>query len=667
MLLRAVLAALAALVVSAPTAVAAPTWLAPVDLGAEVTMTSSIGKVAVAPDGRTVAAWSQATADGSSFDVQVRSRPPGGDFGPVVTIPGTSGAGSVDVGVDGAGNATVTWEQAGSIRAVRVPAGGAPGMPQTIAGTGAQPVVAVGRSGAAVVAWIQDQGGFAPVVRAAVRPGASGDFVDVKTISGPSFAFGISGVMAAVGDSDAAAVAWARFDGARTLVEVNDRAPSGAFADTGTAISDLTPNFSAAGPAITIDATGRETALWEDLTRGVVQYAERPPGGDWSGFDRASRSGDVASSPSAGVAPDGTVVAAWFVSGPGSTTVVESAARAAGGGGFAGHTTLSGPGVNVGSPQVAVGRGGHALVTWLPSNGEAVFNRYRSPAGAFGPVLRAVSNQGQPAGEFRSFFAPDADVDDEGNAVAVWTRDAFRQSDTSDHYRMQLAALDAAAPTLTAVSVPPAGTVGASVGMAAAATDRWSPVAIDWSFGDGSGAAGPAVTHAFGGPGAFTVQVTATDAAGNASSAARPVLVTAPAPPAPPPSPPSTPRIDSTVQSGWGFDRGTGKKFFLYRLNVVAPPRGSAAQLRCSGKRCRFVSRRFTKMRKGDLRIYKLVKPAKAARMKARSFRAGQTVQLRITAPGYVGKVVTYKLKRGKLPVGVVRCLAPGATKPSKC
>jgi hypothetical protein len=79
------------------------------------------------------------------------------------------------------------------------------------------------------------------------------------------------------------------------------------------------------------------------------------------------------------------------------------------------------------------------------------------------------------------------------------------------------------------------------------------------------------------------------------------------------------------------------------------------------------VSRRFTKLRKGDIRILRSIKPAKAANMKARSFRAGQTVQLRITAPGYIGKVVTWKLKRGKLPVAVVRCLAPGAAKPHRC
>ena len=57
----------------------------------------------------------------------------------------------------------------------------------------------------------------------------------------------------------------------------------------------------------------------------------------------------------------------------------------------------------------------------------------------------------------------------------------------------------------------------------------------------------------------------------------------------------------------------------------------------------------------------------KVVKQRNRRFRAGQTVQLRITAPGYIGKVVRWKLKRGKQPVGKVLCLPEGARKPRKC
>ena len=657
--LVAAVVAVVIVVILAPPAGAAPTWLAPGNLGAEVTGTSSIGQIAVAPNGTVVAAWKQATSNGSSFVVQVRRRLPGGSFGAVLTVPGTTAVStdSVDVGIDAEGNATVSWEQAGVVNAAQLPAGGSLGVTQPIA-NGSQPVIAVGRSGRAVVAWIEGAG-TAPVVRSAVRQGKTGAFGGVKTISATSAAFGISGVKATVGDNNAAAVVWSRLDSTgRTLVEVNDRAPGGTFADDGLAISDTTPAFSATHPAITIDPTGRETALWQDSTRQAVLYAERPPGGSWSSFDFASPNTESASSPVAAVAADGTVVAAWFVSNAGAS-IVQTAARAGGGGGFAGHVKLSGPSMDANAPIVAVGRRGHVLVAWTPSMGEAVYNRFRSATGSFGPVLAAASTQNQPAGEFRNFFGADAGVDDEGNAAAIWTRDAFRQSDAQNHYQMQFAGLDAAPPTFAAVSVPTAGRVGAGIGMAAAATDRWSPVNVRWSFGDGATASGAAVTHAFGGPGSFAVGVTARDAVGNASSTTRNVLVTRP-------SPSSTPRIDSTVQSNWGFDPRATTKFRLLRLKVIAPPKGSAAQLRCSGRGCPFQSRRVRKGRKRNITLYKNTAFAKAA-SKGRRFRAGQTVQLRITAPGFVGKVVDWRLKRGRLPVAKVRCLPPRAPKPRRC
>ncbi len=100
---------------------------------------------------------------------------------------------------------------------------------------------------------------------------------------------------------------------------------------------------------------------------------------------------------------------------------------------------------------------------------------------------------------------------------------------------------------------------------------------------------------------------------------------------------------------------------------MVAPPKGAAAQLRCRGKRCRFQSRRFTKRRKNAITLYKLVKPSKVVKKKSRRFHAGQKVQLRITAPGFTGKVVTWRLKKGKQPIGKVRCLPEGTRKPRKC
>ena len=148
------LATLALVLTLAAPASAAPTWLQPTGLGADVADTSSIGSVAVAPDGTAVAAWAQATADGMDFNLQVSRRLPGEGFGPATTVPGTSGAGQVDVGIDGAGNATVSWLDGGAVRVLAMPRDGGPGAAQTVDGAGNDGlVVAVGVQGRAVLAW----------------------------------------------------------------------------------------------------------------------------------------------------------------------------------------------------------------------------------------------------------------------------------------------------------------------------------------------------------------------------------------------------------------------------------------------------------------------------------------------------------------------------------
>jgi hypothetical protein len=50
-----------------------------------------------------------------------------------------------------------------------------------------------------------------------------------------------------------------------------------------------------------------------------------------------------------------------------------------------------------------------------------------------------------------------------------------------------------------------------------------------------------------------------------------------------------------------------------------------------------------------------------------RRFRAGQTLEVRVTAPDKIGKVVRYKLVRGRSPIGGTLCLPPGTSSPRRC
>jgi hypothetical protein len=644
------LAVLATLLLASPAA-AAPAWLAPVDLAAETQDTSSIGRVALGADGTAVAAWTQFVPSGGNWVLQVARRKPGEAFSAPITVAGTGNVdlASARVGVDGSGNATILYSLSGAYAVAAWPAGDAgPGTGQTLA-AGSRGELAVGRNGTAVAVWLDPLATASPKVHAAARDSATGAFGADKTIS--QFGDGttsITGLGAAIGDNGQATVIWSRRQsGTVTLVEVNERAPGGTFTDLGTSISDSLGGI-AIEPAIAVDPSGRSTALWEQATE--VKYAERGPGDAfWSTPQRASQAGLTAGSPSAGAAPSGAVIAAWVSNG-----AIESAARPAGGGAFSGFRTLSGPGMIPSDPVVVVGGNGDALISWALSDQKAVPTVQRKADGSFGPLLTAITAANQPAGEEQNYFEPSFGIDDQGNGAAAWTTNVFRAPST--FYRFQTASFDAAAPTLTA-SVPPGAALAAPVGMAAVTTDRVSPATINWAFGDGGTATGGAVSHAFGAAGAFNVTVTATDAAGNATAQTLPILIAAG-------PPPQKKRIRSKVQISWGV---TSTKTFLVRLKVPDVPKGGKAQLTCKPKKkCPFKKVSSKKRRKGTITLFKNVKTSQLRGMKKRTFTPGARVELRITAPGYIGKVLRYKLKRAKVPVAKTFCLPVGAKKARK-
>ena len=118
------------------------------------------------------------------------------------------------------------------------------------------------------------------------------------------------------------------------------------------------------------------------------------------------------------------------------------------------------------------------------------------------------------------------------------------------------------------------------------------------------------------------------------------------------------------MQSRWGV---SGKRLFLLRLRVVRPPAGATARLTCGGKLCPFRARTATKVRKGAITLFADAKPRKAAHKRIRRFHAGQRLELRVTARGFVGKSVQFKLQKGRIPAGKIRCVQPGAKRAGRC
>jgi hypothetical protein len=647
------LAVLATLLLASPAA-AAPTWLQPVTVSPEEA--GQVAQFSVGSDdaGHVAAAWQRMVGAQGRIDFSLRS--PGGGFtaAKLLSTPGVP-AGDPTVDVDGSGTATIAWSEPDGIKVSRVGLDGVATPVETLGGAGAaQPQVAVAPNGAAVLAW-EDTG--ATVVAAASRAAGAATFVGAGTIS-PAGSIGGNSPQVAIDASGNALVAWIDVSAGNEAVRANRRPAGGTFSATAETV--LAPQAkSLFDLALAMAPDGRATAMWSNTTDQIVQTAERTvapdfAGGSWSPVGQASPAGVQAGLPSVAIDAQNTAIAVWRAK-QGANEFVQGGRRLSGGS-FADFQPLSGAGGSF-AAQIDVAPDGSAVAIWSGMAGTqpAIQASRREPGGGFGAV--ANISLGDAAGTPPVFvFTPAVAVDDQGNGAAFWARQRNDGGGGINDWRAEAAGFDAAAPTLSAVSIPPGGSVNAGIGMAAAATDRWTPVSYAWNFGDGTTGDGPAVTHAFGTAGAFNVTLNAVDGVGNTATATGPTLITAKGD--------GKKRIRSKVKISWGV---TSRKTYLVRLKVPKVPKGGKAQLTCKPKqKCPFKKVSSKKRRKGAITLFKEVKTSKLAGMKRRTFIPGARVELRITAPGYIGKVLRYKLKRAKVPAAKTLCLPVGAKKPRK-
>jgi hypothetical protein len=84
---------------------------------------------------------------------------------------------------------------------------------------------------------------------------------------------------------------------------------------------------------------------------------------------------------------------------------------------------------------------------------------------------------------------------------------------------------------------------------------------------------------------------------------------------------------------------------------------GARVIVRCRGRHCPFRQRAKIADSDGSVSLTKLFR---------KRLRSGVTLDVAITAPNTIGKVMRYRIKRGKLPRGESLCVPVGATKPRK-
>jgi hypothetical protein len=198
------------------------------------------------------------------------------------------------------------------------------------------------------------------------------------------------------------------------------------------------------------------------------------------------------------------------------------------------------------------------------------------------------------------------------------------------------------APLVSFSFTPSAPLTDDVVSFAAAASDPdGSIVAISWDLnGDGvfSDASGPVASIAVPGAGAFPVRVAVTDNSGATTVAAQGVVVTQ----RPPTMMQPFPIVRLTTRTS---RRGVA----VLRLAVQAPP-GSRVSVHCRGRGCR------THV---QVRAARTPAPVRFRALEHR-MRPGAVIEVRITAPGKIGKFTRIRLRRSRPPSRVDLCLPPG-------
>ena len=101
-----------------------------------------------------------------------------------------------------------------------------------------------------------------------------------------------------------------------------------------------------------------------------------------------------------------------------------------------------------------------------------------------------------------------------------------------------------------------------------------------------------------------------------------------------------------------------GKRGTKFRVLTVDVPGGSTVTVRCSGKGCPFSKNTRAASVSRKLRIRKL---------ENRMLRSGIMIKIFVTKAGTIGKYTSIKIRGGKPPKRVDRCLMPGSTRPTKC
>jgi hypothetical protein len=148
----------------------------------------------------------------------------------------------------------------------------------------------------------------------------------------------------------------------------------------------------------------------------------------------------------------------------------------------------------------------------------------------------------------------------------------------------------------------------------------------------------------------YHYRLVASNASGTAASADR-TFTTLPAPP----PPAATPRITSGVRNRWRVAHGRTR---LRLLAVVDAPVGATIRVTCRGRGCPKHGKSVKATGRKEIQLTSVFK---------KTLARGAVIEVRITAPNFIGKYVRYVTRARRVPKATVLCLYAGQSKPAAC
>lgn len=439
----------------------------------------------------------------------VRARPAGGAFGPKQSLTGEANFEMPqDVSFDSAGDALAIW----GIATNSVPAQFARSAPGALFGAAsASPCYrfvssSVGPHDELAVACNTEP--LPGKYRVEFSEGASlAGFPGSQSPLGPMVESEFLEPKVRIGADGTLAVAWGYEAGGKRFVEVAVRPAGSKAAPTPqTLIEVATPSPAGFFEGLAVTADGTVIVL-ASTTEGLGAYV-RPSGGAFAPV----KVGPAGSGGVLGVDAAGNAILVTTQFSIGGNTI---------------QYAVRSPGGSFGAAQDVVPAGSYLSANLSVAPDGTAFAELFKPGGGFDVAVRPPGGGGfgtpLPVAGAGAGFGGFA-VTPGDDLLASWKVDG-----TPDE--VFAGGLDSGTPpTLSDVSVPTAGVLGAAAAFSAHASDTMGIRGVHWSFGDGASADGESASHAYASAGTYTVTVTATDRAGNTSSATRTISVIDPNP-----------------------------------------------------------------------------------------------------------------------------------------